>query len=226
MRIVFVRHGHPNYTDDCLTDLGRRQAAAAAARLGREGIDEIFSSSCGRAKETAAVTAAALGKDVTLLDFMRELRWGGEADAALYEDGHPWRVASHAMWQGYALTDESFLTEAGYAGNRVFDEVERVRTAADGWLSALGYLREGFCYRVTGEETDRTVALFSHGGSSAAVLSHLLNLPFLYVCGIMRADFTAVTVITLSGDTGSLAIPRVELLNDARHIRGIEAAEV
>ena len=33
MRILFVRHGHPNYEKDCLTDLGHLHAAAAAERL-------------------------------------------------------------------------------------------------------------------------------------------------------------------------------------------------
>ena len=33
MKIVFVRHGHPNYHEDCLTELGHLQAEAAARRL-------------------------------------------------------------------------------------------------------------------------------------------------------------------------------------------------
>ena len=33
MRIVFVRHGEPDYARDCLTETGREQAAAAAERL-------------------------------------------------------------------------------------------------------------------------------------------------------------------------------------------------
>jgi glycosyltransferase involved in cell wall biosynthesis len=38
MRIVFVRHGHPNYADDCLTELGHEHAEAASLRLLNEGI--------------------------------------------------------------------------------------------------------------------------------------------------------------------------------------------
>ena len=38
MRIIFVRHGHPDYVHDCLTDLGHLQATAAAERLRDEGI--------------------------------------------------------------------------------------------------------------------------------------------------------------------------------------------
>jgi len=57
MRILFVRHGNPNYELDALTELGHKQADACAERLSHEGIERIFSSTCGRALETAAYTA-------------------------------------------------------------------------------------------------------------------------------------------------------------------------
>ena len=41
MRIIFVRHGHPDYANDCLTPLGRKHAAAAAERLRDEGVEAI-----------------------------------------------------------------------------------------------------------------------------------------------------------------------------------------
>ena len=47
MRIIFIRHGAPDYARDCLTETGRIQAAAAAERLAGEGIhpgDEHFDS--------------------------------------------------------------------------------------------------------------------------------------------------------------------------------------
>ena len=37
MRIVFVRHGEPDYEHDCLTETGVRQAEQAAERLKEEG---------------------------------------------------------------------------------------------------------------------------------------------------------------------------------------------
>ena len=40
MRIVFVRHGHPNYKDDCLTELGHLHAKAAADRPKISSIDK------------------------------------------------------------------------------------------------------------------------------------------------------------------------------------------
>ena len=54
MRIVFVRHGDPDYAHDCLTEKGLIQAKQAAVRLREEGIEEIWSSPMGRAQQTAA----------------------------------------------------------------------------------------------------------------------------------------------------------------------------
>lgn len=62
MRIVFVRHGHPNYKDDCLTELGHLHAKAAADRPKNEGIQKIYSSTCGRAFQTAEYTAKVLSR--------------------------------------------------------------------------------------------------------------------------------------------------------------------
>lgn len=58
MRFLFIRHGEPDYVNDCLTATGRLQAAAAAKRLAGEGICEIYASPLGRAQETAGYTAA------------------------------------------------------------------------------------------------------------------------------------------------------------------------
>lgn len=42
MRIIFVRHGHPNYDLDCLTSLGHKHGDAVAERLKDEPVEKIF----------------------------------------------------------------------------------------------------------------------------------------------------------------------------------------
>ena len=80
MKIYFIRHGHPDYKLDCLTELGHKQAEIAAENLRDSGIEVIYSSSCGRAVETAEHTAKLLGLSVETFDFMRELGWITEID--------------------------------------------------------------------------------------------------------------------------------------------------
>lgn len=222
MRIVFVRHGHPDYARDCLTELGHRQAAAAAERLRGEGIGQIFSSTCGRALETAGYAARMLGLPVGECEFMREIGWGSADRLPLEADGHPWTTADAMVACGESLLDADWMQGGRFCRNRVVGHVQGIAEAMDGWMQRLGYAREGLYYRVTGD-TRRTVAVFGHGGASAAMLSHLFNLPFPFVCTAMGSDYTGVTIVTLPDSGDGLVAPRFELLNDARHIRGLRA---
>ncbi len=219
MRIVFVRHGHPDYENDCLTPLGHCHAEQAAERLMGEGIEKIYSSPYGRAFETAMHLASRLSMDVTRLDFMREIRWGSSDGNEIYADGHPWDTSLYAISQGHSLMDKSWLNQPTLCNNIVFSELERVARESDAWMESLGYRREGTNYRVMGTSTDRTIAVFSHGGSSSALFAHLLNLPFFYLCRALCPDFTAITVLSFSDGQGTLTAPTIEIANDSRHIR-------
>lgn len=225
MRIIFVRHGHPDYAHDCLTELGHRHAAAAAERLRDEGVERIFSSTCGRALETAGYLAEKAGLSIERCDFMREINWGF-ADGAVYaEDASPWNVADRMIASGIPLMDADWAQKEPFCRNRVVRCVQEVAEGTDAWLRTLGYAREGQYYRVTGEAPE-TIAAFGHGGASSAILSHLLNLPFPFVCAAMGPDYTGVTIVTLAGDRGALVSPRLTLLNDARHIRDLRIENI
>ena len=225
MRIIFVRHGHPDYAHDCLTPLGHQHAAAAAERLRHEGITEIYSSTCGRAYETAGHLAEVLQLPIVKCDFMREISWGAADDQPLWENGHPWSTADRMVAQGESLLSPGWMTQEPFRRNIVVGYAQRIADDVDAWLQGLGYTREGLYYRVTGD-TCKTIAAFGHGGASAALLSHLFNLPFPFVCTAMGPDYTGITVVTLPDTSGALVTPRFELMNDARHIRGLTVANV
>ncbi|MBE6553132.1 MAG: histidine phosphatase family protein [Ruminococcaceae bacterium] len=89
----------------------------------------------------------------------------------------------------------------------------------------MGYERAGDYYRVVGNSTNRSVAMFSHGGASGAALSHLFHIPFPQLCGLLHIDFTAVTVVELADRVGELVYPKL-LSSDAHHIAGIEIENV
>ena len=220
MRIIFVRHGHPDYAHDCLTELGRQHAAAAALRLQDEGIEAIYSSTHGRAMETASHLADALHLPVTGCDFMREINWGSVDGEPLFADGHPWDTVDRMVAQGESLVDPDWQNSETFRRNRVVQCVEKVAAGTDAWLATLGYTREGLYYRA-GKDTKRTIAAFGHGGASTAILAHLFNLPFPFVTSTMGPDYTGITIVELPDEEGALVKPRLEMLNDARHIRGL-----
>lgn len=221
MKLLLVRHGHPNYELDCLTSLGHLQAEAAAKRLKDENIDLFYSSTCGRAVETAQYTAKEYGLPVTQLEFMREVNWGYNGDPH-DSAGHPWNLVDQMILDGKTLRNLNWREIPPFQGNLVTENVDMIAREFDTWMETLGYTREGDYYRC-GENTDRTVALFSHGGSSNAVLAHLLNLPFPYVIQVFRADFTSITVVTFPDTPGKLVMPILELVNDAKHILNLKS---
>ena len=223
MRIIFVRHGEPDYEKDCLTGTGKKQAEAAALRLKREGIEEIYASPMGRAAQTAACTAAQLGLKVRTLDYMHEISWGGPG---IPEEGHPWTVSDwmisrenfdffHAEWREHPY----------FRDNACVRYLDEISARFDGLLLAQGYRHEGTRYLC---ETDRqkTIAVFSHGGSGACVLAHLLALPFPYVCTVMPYEFTSVIILEFPVRPGEYVHPRIELFNDTAHTLGISSGLV
>lgn len=221
MKIIFIRHGHPNYKDDCLTELGHKHAEAAADRLGGEKIDEFYSSTCGRAVETAEHIAARFGKEVVQLEFMREISWRSvDSEETIPYNGHPWHLANEMVKKGESLMDPCWKEKYPFSRSKILSSIDTVESGFDNWLEQFGYVREGEFYRVKGGD-DRTVLLASHGGSSTVVLGHLLNLPLPLLFKTVCPDFTAITVVDFDGEEGELVSPTLELVNDARHIDGL-----
>ncbi|MBQ3708219.1 MAG: histidine phosphatase family protein [Clostridia bacterium] len=222
MRIVFVRHGEPDYEHDCLTPLGVLQADAAAKRLCEEGIGAIYTSPQGRARQTADAAAKVLGLTPVVLDFMHELHWSSADGREIFLGGHPWKIADEMVRAGDDLLDANWRAHPYYAGSRVIESVRIVEEGIDGWLASLGYVREGRYYRNTRPDDEQfTVALFSHGGSSSAAMGHLLNLAFPYMCSVFHLPFTGITTLRFDRHPGSLSAPVLELAGDGRHIRGV-----
>ena len=60
MLLYIVRHGHPDYATDSLTERGWLQAEAVGKRLAATGIDQVYASPMGRARQTAEPTCRLL----------------------------------------------------------------------------------------------------------------------------------------------------------------------
>ena len=224
MRIIFVRHGEPNYKLDCLTELGKLQAAACAERLADEPIKAVYSSTNGRAAETAAYIAAPRGLTVTSFDFMRELGWGATEGELATPNGHPWGEADWMVENGMSLLAPDWAEGEPFRRNYTTGRALAAAEAFDAFLEPFGYRREGSYYRVLRENTD-TIVMASHGGSGSAVIAHMLGLPFPFVLATFHPIFTSITILDLPCKVGTLVTPRLELLNDARHIKGLEGIQ-
>ena len=222
MIIYFVRHGHPDYAKDCLTPLGKAQAQAASQKLSTYGIGQIYSSTNGRAYETASYTARLTGLDIVPCNFMREISWESKDGSHITAGGHPWNLAEHFASEGIPFSNKNWRECEPWSKSVAPEKVDTVISGFDALMAELGYQREGEFYRVTGADTDNAIAIFSHGGSSSAVISHLFNIPFPQVCGFFSINYTSITCVRLPDSKGKLVAPRLVYSNDARHIEGLE----
>lgn len=219
MRLIMVRHGDPNYEKDCLTELGHKQAEIVAQRLMSEGIQKIYSSPQGRARETAEPFALLSGlKDIHILDFMKEIRYGWKGE--LYKAGNPWTAAGELVSKGEDLQSHEWRKYPDYDGNTATIDIDKVAQGTDEWLKALGYKREGLYYRcVTPDDSKRTFALFCHGGSMTSFLSRVFNIPFPHLCMVLGfIQHTSITILRFDRHPGSLCMPTLEVASEARHL--------
>ena len=72
MKLYIIRHGDPDYANDCLTPLGKRQAEALGRRFANTDLDMVFISPLGRAQETAKPTCEIKKLHAEILDWTSE----------------------------------------------------------------------------------------------------------------------------------------------------------
>ena len=218
MRLLFIRHGEPDYVHDCLTPLGREQAEAAARRLAGEGITTIYSSPNGRARETAACTAKQFGLPVVILPWMHEISWGGDG---VPENGHPWTLGDWMLRDGFDWYHADWRDHPYFRNNTATACYDMIAKELDALMAEHGYVRDGrrfLCER----ENRENIALFSHGGSGACALAHILSLPYPYVCTFFPYAFTSVIILEFPVQKGRFVHPRVELFNDVSHTKSLK----
>lgn len=218
MKLIFVRHGEPDYKNDCLTETGILQAKATAVRLKDEKISAIYSSPMGRAQKTASFTAEDHGLPIQTLDYMHEIDWGDRVEGAdIPWHGHPWMLSDwllseHPEYVG----SEKWKEHPYFRDNICMDYYNMIAEKFDEFLAGFGLIRKDglyFCER----PCDETVALFAHGGSGGCMFSHVLNLPMPFTFSQLPYGFCSVSVFDFSPKENGMVLPRLELLNDVSH---------
>ncbi|MBP5210177.1 MAG: histidine phosphatase family protein [Clostridia bacterium] len=202
MLLYFIRHGDPIYDPDSLTELGRKQAAALAGRLGLYGLDEIYCSTSTRARQTAEPTCRKLGMEPVLLD------WASE--------NHAWRefavpqpdgVSKNWVFHTETYVDLFNSPAVRALGDRWYEHEElrafdfgrgirRMQKEADGFLLSLGYRHDKEAGGYVAEAyNNKRVALFAHQGVGLLFLSCVMDIPYPYFSTHFDFGHSSFTVI-------------------------------
>ncbi|MBD5460602.1 MAG: histidine phosphatase family protein [Lachnospiraceae bacterium] len=233
MRILFIRHGDPDYEHDTLTEKGHREAALLAERIEQWNVGDCFVSPLGRAQATASYSLQKLGITAQTMDWLREFpaqldinlsaqlqdaypdtfREGGRYGKRIVWDMLPSYMTAHPEYSDRNAWRNSEVTRCSDM-NQVYDYVT---SQFDRLLAGYGYVREGSLYRVTRENT-ATVTFFCHFGITAVLLSHLWSLsPFTMLHDLVLAPTSVTEVVTEERQQG-IASFRGTKLGDVTHL--------
>lgn len=72
MRLIFIRHGDPDYVRDSLTEKGWREADCLAERVARWDVTRVYCSPLGRARDTVSRSLEKLGMEAEILPWLEE----------------------------------------------------------------------------------------------------------------------------------------------------------
>ncbi len=218
MKLIFIRHGDPDYDTDSLTEAGRREAQYLAERIAPMDVTEYYVSPLGRAKETAAPTLRLAGRQAVECDWLREFSIPVSRPDLTGKSLVPWDwLPEH--W----LADPRFLDPLAWRENEVFreagigEEYDRIIQAFDTLLAGHGYEREGLFYRVRRPNTD-TLVFFCHLGLSCLLMSHLFNCsPMVLWQGTAIAP-SSVTTLNSEERRPGKAVFRASSIGDISHL--------
>ena len=223
MIFYYIRHGHPIYQPDSLTELGHKQANALASRLALYGLDEIYCSPSTRAKMTANPTCKRLNKEKILLDWTNEgYTW--DYFSTKNEDGKPcWVFNSENYIQKFKSAEvrklDSLWHQHPYFANDNFSSgIAKTNEEVDRFLLSLGYRhdRQNNRYEVISENHNR-VALFAHQGFGLVFLSSLMDIPYPTFCTSFDLGHSGVTAIHFENKNG-FSYPKILQLSNDSHL--------
>lgn len=226
MRIIFIRHGDPDYVHDTITERGRREAEALSRRVLKWETDAFYCSPLGRARDTAEVSLKKIGRTAVVYDWLREFN----APILDPETGRrhvPWDFMPSYWTNKPELYDkdcwyESDIMKTGNVG----DEYKRVCDGLDSILEGYGYVRRGGIYKTEGG-CGKTIVFFCHLGVQFAMLSHLFGISAPAIWQNFFVAPTSVTELVTEERRKGEAVFRCKRLGDISHLyeQGIEPSD-
>ena len=217
MKLIIIRHGDPDYSIDSLTATGWKEADLLSHRLSKMDITAFYCSPLGRAKDTAKPTLEKMGREATVLDWLREFPVvvnnpeGGSADCAWDWLPAAW-TAEPAFYDRDAWMDVPIFAEAGMRA-----AYRKVTDGLDALLASHGYRREGGYYAVERANED-TIVLFCHFGLECVLLSHLLGVSPMTLWHGTAAAPSSVTVLNSEERRKGFAYFRMATFGDVSHL--------
>lgn len=217
MRLIFIRHGDPDYEKDSLTEKGFKEAELLKERVKKWNVKEFYCSPLGRAQATARPFLTAMGRDAVTCEWLKEF-FVPVKEPDTGKDRIPWDFMPEYFTKDKLLHDSYKWTDAPVMRTgAVAAEYERVSCCFDELLADCGYVRDGGIYRVR-EYNDDTLVFVCHLGISFVLVSHLLGIatPLLWQGFFMPP--TSLIVLNSEERIKGEAFFRCQAFGDTKHL--------
>ena len=220
MFLYIVRHGDPDYATDSLTERGIAQAEAVSHRLAASGINRVFSSPMGRARQTAEPTCRLLGLEMNIEDWAHEI--GNEDLYTPFPDGVP-KSITNVQNTYYRENGNLFRSYDDTYGCPGIDQanmrgpVEKIERCGYEFLERLGYKYNGENFEII-KPNEEKIALFCHSAMARAWLSVLFHIPLHVVWASFAYAHTGVTVLEFKNNENGLTAPKCMCYSDMAHL--------
>lgn len=240
MRLIFIRHGDPDYANDNLTEKGKREVALLTERVCKwKNITAFYSSPLGRARATGEPSLKKLKREAKICDWLQEFpTWH---QSSQNEKLRTWDILPDEFTAHKEFFDKDKWCLNDYMGEMVPQRYKQVCDGIDEILAEYGYKRneKGF-YSVENpvpnhnwdqpieqyhlkslkddypEET--TLVFFCHLGVMFTIISHLIGVSPIQLWHGFYVAPTSVTVLNSEERLQGQAWFRVERLGDTKHL--------
>lgn len=193
MRLIFIRHGDPDYVHDTLTEKGKREAELLAQRVKNWDVSKFYVSPLGRAQLTAEYSMKLRGDTAETLPWLRE--FNGIIPTS--DGGHriPWDMypTEWADKEIYYDRNNWFKSDYMQTGN-VEEQLKWVHEGIDKLLADHGYIHENGMFRIE-KHSDETLVFFCHFGVSMVMIGHILGISTMNMWHGFNMQPTSVTVL-------------------------------
>lgn len=240
MRLIFVRHGDPDYAIDNLTEKGKREVELLTERICKwKNITEFYSSPLGRAMATGAPSLKRLGRNPIVLDWLKEfptIHTTKDGDTA-----QTWDIKPDIYCSNPDFFNKDKWCKNDYMGETIPLQFTQVTDGIDSILKKYGYIRnnKGYYtvenpvsnhnwhnpiekYHLNAIKADypqeTTLVFFCHLGVMFTIISHLVGVSPMQLWQGFYVAPTSITILNTEERNKGEAFFRVERLGDTNHL--------
>lgn len=231
MRLIFIRHGDPDYVNDDLTEKGKREVALLTERICKwKNVTAFYTSPLGRAKATGKPALEKLNREATICPWLKEFnaaRWDLMPDFYFsnsdFFNKDKWQNTDFmvekntpADYQEVCNGIDSLLAEYGYVRNEKGFYDVKAPVPNRNWKEPI----PGYHLKSVKEDypEEKTLVFFCHLGIMFTIISHLVGVSPMQLWQGFYVAPTSITILNSEERKSGQGWFRVERLGDTNHL--------